>query len=306
MPGMSLPESARSSAKGIYLARVLSNASVCREHYRFVLEAEDFPDARPGQFLQILCRDPADQSWSGGAFIRRPFSIGGLRRKGRLAEIDIIHRVLGPGTRWLADLKPDDAVSILGPQGKPFTIAADRPVAYLVGGGVGLPPILWLAEAVRQAGRRAIAFCGARTADLLPLSRRPEQAVRLGEPALVLEEFARFGAPAVVCTDDGSLGIRGMIPEVFERYIEGHRQEAASAAAYTCGPEAMMRAVARICQKHGLPCQVCMERMMACGMGTCQSCVVPIRDAGDPTGWRYKLCCTDGPVFDSRQVVWEG
>ena len=304
MTGMKSETAHASTATGIHLARVLSNAPVCREHYRFVLEADGFPNARPGQFLQVLCRDPGDPSWSGGAFIRRPFSIAGLRRKGHRTEIDIIHRVLGPGTRWLARLQPGDAVSILGPQGNAFTIVADRPVAYLVGGGVGLPPILWLAEAVGQAGQRAIAFSGARTADLLPLGRREDQVVQPGEPGLVLEEFARFDTPAVVCTDDGSLGARGMIPEVFERYLERHRQEAASAAVYTCGPEAMMGAVARISQKHGLPCQVCMERMMACGMGTCQSCVVPIQDASDPVGWRYKLCCTDGPVFDGRQVVW--
>ncbi|HSW45429.1 MAG TPA: dihydroorotate dehydrogenase electron transfer subunit [Phycisphaerae bacterium] len=293
------------SAKGIYLARVISNAPICREHFRLTIEVDDFPLARPGQFLHILCRDPEDIHWLGGAFIRRPFSLGGLRRNGGRAEIDIIHRVIGPGTRWLSHLQPGDTVNVLGPQGKPFTIDSGRPIAYLVGGGVGLPPILWLAEAVRDTGLRGIAFCGARTADLLPLTLRPGVTIEPGEPAAAFEDFSRFDTPAVVCTDDGSLGTRGLIPDAFESYLQRHRDQADQATVYTCGPEPMMRAVAAVCEKYNLPCQVCMERMMACGMGTCQSCVVPIRDAVDPQGWRYRLCCTDGPVFDSRQILWE-
>ncbi len=292
-------------AKGIYLAQVRSNTAICREHWRLVLALSGFPDARPGQFLHILCRDPKDTTWGGSTFIRRPFSIGGLRRTSGNIEIDIIHRVIGRGTRWLGHLQPGDEVNVLGPQGQPFAIGRDRPIAYLVGGGVGLPPILWLAEAVHQAGLRAVAFCGARAADLLPLTIRAGAEVGVDPPALAVDEFARVGTPAVVCTDDGSLGARGIIPDAFERYVEKHRDEAASAVVYTCGPEAMMRAVAVLCEKYGMPCQVCMERMMACGMGTCQSCVVPVRDATDPEGWRYRLCCTDGPVFDSRQVIWD-
>jgi len=294
-----------SATKSTCLARVLSNTALCREHFKLVLHVECFPPAEPGQFVQILCRDPEDLSFAGGALIRRPFSLAGLRRTADGVELDIIHRVVGTGTRWLARLQRGQVVSILGPLGKPFAVASDRPTAYLIGGGGGLPPMLWLAEAVRRAGLRAVAFCGARTADLLPLRRRAEVVIGAGEPVLAFEEFARFDTPAVVCTDDGSLGVRGMIPDVFERYIEQHAKGADAAAVYACGPEAMLRAVAAVCERRSILCQVCMERMMACGMGTCQSCVVPIRDAADPQGWRYRLCCTDGPVFDSREVVWE-
>lgn len=302
---MSSPNAHTTTAKGVYLARVLGNSPLCREHWRVVLAVKDFPEARPGQFLQILCRDPDDLNWSGGAFIRRPFSIGGLRRDGRHVEIDIVHRAIGRGTRWLAHLQNGDSVSILGPQGKPFVIESSRRTAYLVGGGVGLPPILWLAEAVKQAGLRAVAFCGARTAELLPLRRRPGVDIQGDAPSPAFEEFAVLDTPTVVCTDDGSLGARGLIPDTFARYVLQHREENAGAIVYTCGPEVMMRAIAEICEKHDIPCQVCMERMMACGMGTCQSCVVPTRDPDDPDGWRYRLCCTDGPVFDSRQVIWD-
>ncbi len=295
-------------ARSVFLAAVRANDPVCRDHYRLILALAGFPSAQPGQFVQILCADPEGPPWAGGAFTRRPFSIGGLRRTGNDCELDIIYRVIGPGTKWLAGLRPGVQVSVLGPLGRPFELPADRPVAYLVGGGVGLPPMIWLAEVAAAVGRQVVAFCGARSADSLPLRPRGRQdAVPLSptEPTLCMEEFAQWGVPAVVCTDDGTLGRRGRVPEVFTSYLASHADEAAQAVVYTCGPEPMLRLVARSCELLGIPCQVCLERTMACGMGTCQSCVVRIRDASDAQGWRYQLCCTDGPVFDSRAVVWQ-
>ncbi len=291
-------------SRGVFLARVVRNDSICREHWRFVLELRGFPDAAPGQFVQLLCHDPESSGGAGGTFIRRPFSIGGLRRRGDTCDVDILHRAIGPGTRWLARLKPGDPVNVLGPLGQPFDIPADRSAVLLVGGGIGLPPLIWLAEPLKQAGKPTVAFCGARTADLLPLTRIAAVPIAAGEPALAFEEFARVGAPVVVSTDDGSLGVAGTVADAFERYLDRRPDEVRGAAVYTCGPERMMHAVAGICEAQGMPCQVCLERMMACGMGTCQSCVVRVRDADNADGWRYRLCCTDGPVFDGRSVIW--
>jgi len=294
-----------SNAKGVFLARVLRNEPICRDHWQFVLALERFPPAMPGQFLQILCADPAAQQGTGGAFLRRPFSIGGLRRRGGGAEIVILHRAIGRGTQWLSHRAPGDAVSILGPLGQPFRILDDCPAALLVGGGIGLPPLIWLAESLRAAGKKTIAFCGARTADLMPLTRSGDVTVSGGESAFAFREFADVGVPVVAATDDGSLGAAGTIAEVFARYLIHQPETACSAAVYTCGPEPMIRAVARRCERDGIPCQVCLERMMACGMGTCQSCVVRVRDDQADDGWRYRLCCTDGPVFDSQTVIWD-
>ncbi len=293
------------AVKGLFLARVLANEPLCRDHWRCVLEVEDFPAAAPGQFLQILCADPSREGWTGGVLLRRPFSIGGLRRNGGQCEIDILHRIVGPGTRWLSQLAPGDRVSILGPLGRPFQVFPDHPLALLVGGGIGLPPLIWLAEALRDFGKRTVAFAGARSADLLPLTRRPEVAATGGEPAPAFREFAESGTPVVVATDDGSLGSAGSIAEVFARYLDRHPDHARAAAVYACGPAPMMRAMAGLCERRSIPCQVCLERMMGCGMGTCQSCVVRLRDQEAEDQWRYRLCCTDGPVFDSRRVIWD-
>ncbi len=296
------------AAKGVFTSHVVSNTPLCREHWRTVLEIETFPPAAPGQFVEILCAPPADEAPCSGLMLRRPFSIGGLRRSGSRCEVDILHRAIGRGTRWLAERRPADPVSVLGPLGHPFTIPPDRPFACLVGGGIGLPPLIWLAEALRAAGREAIAFCGSRSADLLPLCvDRAELKVSpaSGSGRIPVPEFARVGVPSVIATDDGSLGAHGRIPDVFAAWLDRCGRPPSEMIVYACGPEAMIRATAATCEARGIPCQVCLERMMACGMGTCQSCVVRIRDAAAPDGWRYRLCCTDGPVFDSRVVLWD-
>lgn len=291
--------------KGVFVGRVTSNEALCREHWRFEAEFNDFPPAVPGQFVQILCADPLEENRSGGAFLRRPFSIGGLRRTGNLAFLSITHRVLGIGTRWMSQLAPGDEISFLGPLGRPFSIDPQRPAALLVGGGIGLPPLIWLAEALAQAGKQTVAFAGARTADLLPLTRIADVQISGAKPAMAFAEFADHKVPTVTSTDDGSLGALGLIVEHFERYLDTADSPAASAVVYTCGPEKMIAAVAKACEKRSVPCQVCMERMMGCGMGTCQSCVIRTHDNQDPEGWRYRLCCTDGPVFDSRTIIWD-
>lgn len=293
----------------MFLARVAANVPLCREHYKLVLTVEGFPSAAPGQFVQIQCSPPSDMGWQSGPLTRRPFSIGGLRRSGASCELDIYHRALGRGTKWLATLQQGEPVSVIGPLGKPFEIT-NRPTAYLVGGGIGLPPLIWLAETLHQAGKRTIAFVGARTAELLPLTRAAEVPVDPDEPSLSFAEFAAAATPVLLSTDDGSLGLRGTVTDALTDYLAEHDVAMANrwgdeVTVYTCGPERMMRTVADVCASRGIPCQVCMERTMACGMGTCQSCVVPVRDASADAGWRFRLCCTDGPVFDSRVIIWE-
>ena len=112
------------------------------------------------------------------------------------------------------------------------------------------------------------------------------------------------GCQESIATDDGSLGRAGFVDQAFEHWLDQAGLGAEDLVVYACGPEAMMQAVAEICLLREIECQLALERHMACGMGTCQSCVVKIRDGSD-RGWSFKLCCTDGPVFDARDVVWD-
>ena len=232
------------------------------------------------------------------------------------SEIEFVYRVAGAGTRWLSGAAPGDTLSILGPLGNGFTLRPEKPFAALVGGGVGIPPMLYLAHALADAAKAAVAFCGARSADLLPITLLPGRPPSTeGVPLPCVAEFAAHCADAVVATDDGSAGVRGLVSEAFLRWFTHHDFDPRDVVVYACGPEAMMRAVGGLCLARDIECQLALERHMACGMGTCQSCVVKIRyehahgdgqskSDGQAKDWSYKLCCTDGPVFHAGDVLW--
>jgi len=236
--------------------------------------------------------------------LRRPFSIAGLRRGATTCQIDLIGRVIGAGTMWLSRLKPGDVVDILGPLGHGFIPPPPDGNVLLLAGGVGWPPIRWWGQILRQRGVKCEAICGAQTRDLLPIALC-EKPCPQGRFTLCGEEFSACGIPMMVTTDDGSCGMRGRVTDGLLRHL-ARSDDLSRISVCACGPEAMLSAVAAICDRHGLPCQVAMERVMGCGMGTCQSCVVPLRDAPWDEAWHYGLCCTDGPVFDARRVFWRG
>ncbi len=326
------------TARGQFTAVVAANVPLCREHFRLTLRLAAFPPTEPGQFVQVLCRDRADDDaeprtfeWTPGqrldvadadllgrrATLRRPFSLAGRRDTPAGVEVDLIHRTVGVGTDWLAGLGAGDAVSVIGPLGNGFVPPADDGMALLVGGGVGIPPMLYLAQ--RWMGRAMIAFAGAVTRELLPLTISKDAVPPAsGEirPVYNAAPFAQHAVPTVIATDDGSSGHRGFVTQALERFLDQRRERAAaeggsfSPTLYTCGPEPMMRRVGEIAADRGLACQVAVERAMACGMGTCQSCVIKVRKpdpaAPPPAGtpWAYRLACTDGPVFAAADLVW--
>jgi dihydroorotate dehydrogenase electron transfer subunit len=158
-----------------------------------------------------------------------------------------------------------------------------------------------------------VVFAGALTRDLLPLTITDTTDIPStddAEPRLNVAEFARHGVPAVLTTDDGSYGFRGFVTQALEQYLGRHVRESAGTTIYTCGPEPMMRRVADIAISRGIECQVAVERAMACGMGTCQSCCIRVRKP-DPEAvplpgkdWCWRLACTDGPVFRAADLLW--
>ena len=307
--------------RGTFLATALANELICDEHYRLTLEARGVGPTRPGQFLQVLCRPGtptqphATRTWSatgqppGGRgvdpLLRRPLSLAGRRNKpGGVCELEFVYRTIGTGTHWLASVRPGAGLSLLGPLGRAFSIPAGRRRAVLIGGGVGIPPLLYLAEALAAGDSTVVALNGARTASLLPLQLLPSVEVATdGAPGPCIAEFHAWGIDAAVSTDDGSLGFPGTVSELFESWLDRPNIPTEHLTAYTCGPEPMMRAVAKTCIDRNIECQVSLERHMACGMGPCQSCICKTR-AENPRGWTYKLCCTDGPIFDATEIIW--
>lgn len=329
--------------RGRYLATVLANEPLCREHNRLVLAAPGFPPSEPGQFVQVKCRDVDDAAlgdipdrewtWSGEPallarstqpdlfrptpILRRPFSIAGRRRTQQGDAVELINRDIGPGTHWLFNLRAGQQVDLIGPLGNAFALPAPGELALLVGGGVGIPPMIYIAQALAELNaqqgasrrREAIALCGALSLDLLPLKvidTGDSTSSGAAAPRRNIAEFAAFGFDSVISTDDGSYGYPGRVTEALVHYLDHYldqRRGASAPIVYTCGPEAMMKAVAAIAHQRNLPCQVAVERAMACGMGTCQSCVIRQTYANE-RGWRYRLACTDGPVFEASTLLW--
>jgi dihydroorotate dehydrogenase electron transfer subunit len=234
--------------------------------------------SRAGQFVMIKAGTSAEPP------LRRPFSI--LTVDPGAETFRLFLKTIGTGTRALAALAPGDLAQCLGPLGRPFTAPPPGQEALLIAGGYGIAPFHLFCEELLRAGGRARVFYGGRTAADLQ----------------VREPFAAMGVPLVPTTDDGSLGHHGRVTEAVDQYLDA---KTGPVALYACGPDAMLHAVARLAARRGLPAQVSLDPWMGCGVGTCLGCVVWTQSAAEPRP-HYRCACTEGPVFDAREVVWPG
>lgn len=305
-------------------ATVVRNTSLCRDHVAIEAALRSFPPSEPGQFLQLLCTDELETparsvDWSADtppalhltpgtdeiAMLRRPFSIADRweAADGR-SHLVVISRAVGPGTRWLARLRAGDSLNLSGPLGRGFRIPDTARPLVLVGGGVGIPPLLYLARELHTRGILDVTcIFGSMSRDLFPVGLRESPATDgRATPCLALPSDAPF--PAIITTDDGSLGLRGYTTTALRTWAEQRAPKSADAPlVLACGPDGMLRAVARETRSLGFACQLCIEKPMGCGLGTCLSCVTQIVDTTKPAGWRWALACTDGPVFDRDALV---
>ncbi len=212
--------------------------------------------------------------------LRRPFSVAGARGRG---TIELLIELRGQGTHALAELSEGSILDILGPLGTGFDDPGDGEIAVLVAGGIGVAGLRLLAERLIVEARPTLVLVGART----------EEELLSG----LLPSGARTGRSRVeVATDDGSAGFRGTVTELLEQQVH---QLGVPAHIYCCGPPGMIRETARIAADHGLRCEALLEEVMACGVGACRGCVVETRGG-------YKAVCSDGPVFDTADLVFDG
>jgi dihydroorotate dehydrogenase electron transfer subunit len=306
------------SKRGSFEAVVRSNERTGEGFYRMTLElagpgADAFSETVPGQFAELdisraslpPVRDIPPRlrdSASRDVILRRPFSFTDVTDDGGRCFAVIFYKAVGPATLRMASFCEGNTLGVIGPLGNGYRVPGGKSPVFLVSGGMGAPPLQHLARFLRRrrTGVRVIALAGARTAAMLPFTLGDVAAGT--EPGPVLREFAECGADSLVATDDGSVGYRGLVSGLLAGYLERNPVEPGEALICGCGPEAMLAAVAGIAAAGGIDCQVGMERRMACGTGICQGCAVECRRAGSDRTV-YKLCCLDGPVFDSREVV---
>jgi dihydroorotate dehydrogenase electron transfer subunit len=304
-------------------ARIVACTPLCREHVRIEIMLPSFADSAPGQFLQLLCRDnndanPAVHEWPTDGFpsvssadfagqrpyLRRPFSIADRwTAADGSVRLAVISRTVGLGTQWLERLQPGDVLDLTGPLGRGFRLPPLDTPLVMIGGGVGIPPLLYLARRLSERGWEDVtAIFGATTRDLLPLTLSAMPASD-GTPTRCIVLPAEAPFLAIVTTDDGSVGLPGRVTDGLKAWHTRRIPADRPALVCACGPERMLKTLAQLTRELGLRCQLCVERNMGCGVGTCLSCVVRRRDAHRPEGWSWALACTDGPVFERDELL---
>jgi dihydroorotate dehydrogenase electron transfer subunit len=254
-----------------FSANILSNQPIAAEYYeiRFTWPAS-VPAPLAGQFVTIRV------SPSTVPLLRRPLAISAFDRENGHAVM--IYQKRGVATELLAAKSSAESLDVIGPLGSAFTAPVPAGRCILAAGGIGLGPMLFLGHSLLARSLPVTFIFGCRTKKLLP----------------DMSLFAPL-SPAI-CTDDGSAGYSGSAID----YLRTLRLDAAEPAVlFGCGPTAMLKALHEFSGEHGWRCQVSMEQVMACGVGACMGCVIPTRSA---TG--YARVCTEGPVFDSKELVW--
>jgi dihydroorotate dehydrogenase electron transfer subunit len=249
--------------------------------------------AQPGSFVHLRC-DPALP-------MRRPYSI--MRASPREGWIELLYKIVGAGSQALSRRQPGEIVSTMGPIGRPFHAVRERPRTLLVGGGVGIPPMIFLAERLAaEQGWKPLVLMGSEVPFPFELTR-PEIAVP-GVPGAasaaiaLLEGWAVPSRLASGVAQDGCY--RGYVTDLARAWLDTLDERARSEVAiYACGPTAMLAATAKVAREYELPCQVALEELMACATGGCAGCAVKVRT---PQGEAMKRVCVDGPVFDAAQV----
>ncbi|MBF0218318.1 MAG: dihydroorotate dehydrogenase electron transfer subunit [Gammaproteobacteria bacterium] len=233
--------------------------------------------------------------------LRRPISI--MRVDRAAGWIDLLYKRLGSGTTLLTERRVGDKLSLIGPVGNGFTMLPDRRRPLLIGGGVGMPPLLFLADLLRQqGGYQTTVLLGSEVPFPFPL--KPS---RLLLPALPCEVMATmpllddWEIPCRLASLQGYPGcFQGYVTELARHWLKALDSDTlAGVAIYSCGPQAMLRAVAALAAEFNLPCQVSLEEFMACGIGGCAGCVVEVQE---PEGRAMRRVCVDGPVFDAKAV----
>ncbi|HHU32911.1 MAG: dihydroorotate dehydrogenase electron transfer subunit [Zhaonellaceae bacterium] len=254
------------------LGQVIRHEELSSKVYYLVLKAPQIAkQATPGQFVQVKCSDTYQP------LLRKPFSLHEIDKVD--GRISLLYEVKGQGTKSLTKVRVDDYLDLIGPLGSGFSLPP-RCRAILVGGGMGIAPLLPLAEKLKEQGQEFAAILG---------FNEVQKVYRL-------EAFQKLGQ-VIVTTLDGSLGEKGLVTQPLERELGSEKYN----IIYACGPEAMLKNVSAIADSFGVECQVSLEAYMACGFGACLGCVCQTKELTGPT---YSRVCTDGPVFNSREVIW--
>jgi dihydroorotate dehydrogenase electron transfer subunit len=290
---LTMPQSQRNT---IFLeqARILEHQSHQGDQYILRIEAPKCAEhARPGSFAHLQCSPERP--------LRRPLSI--MRTSASEGWVDFLYKAVGEGTKLLAERKTGETISVLGPIGKNFEFHHDRPRPLLIGGGVGIPPMVFCADHLTQDEHwKPLVIMGSEVP--FPFRTRPSQIIVPGMPEPVIAAMPLledWGVPSRLTSLQGYPGCHeGYVTDLARLWLDSlSNEQRAEVEIMSCGPHPMLEAVARLAEEYDLPCQVSLEEFMACAVGGCAGCVVEVATEKGPA---MKRVCVDGPVFDSRSV----
>lgn len=255
-----------------FISPILSQTALTPGFCRMSLEWDHEGLPSPGQFLLVGTLKSHDP------LLPRPFTAF----RASQGRVDILYKVVGKGTEILASMRKGQKLRIIGPMGKGYTVPQTVKHAILVAGGMGIASLYPLGLSLK--GRDIRFYFGAKTKNQLV-----ERDTLKSLPGISLH----------LATEDGTLGFSGLVTELMKNH--SHRLPTEGSCIYACGPLAMLKEIRSIAQKRKIPCQVSFETHMACGVGVCLGCAVPCREKNEK---RYRLCCTDGPVFNAEDIIW--
>ncbi|MCA0336108.1 MAG: dihydroorotate dehydrogenase electron transfer subunit [Actinobacteria bacterium] len=258
---------------------VVANRRVGAYHHLTVVAPGVAELARPGQFVAMAVGGPTSAN-----LLRRSFSLHRVSPSGAYGgTLDVVIAAKGEGTQWLTGLRPHDEVDVVAPLGRPFPLPTEPVATVLVGGGYGSAPLFWLAEVLRERGCRVEMVLGAASEDRL----------------FGVVEARRSADGVTITTDDGSAGTKGWVSDVLPEVIT----RTGAAVVYGCGPMGMLRSITEVASAHGAVAQVAVEESMACGVGVCMTCVMPV--TGNDGLTRMVRSCVEGPVFRGDRLRWD-
>ena len=276
-------------------AEVLSHTAHPGDQFILQVHAPQIAaQAKAGQFAHVSCAPALP--------MRRPISI--MRVDGKTGLVEFLYKVFGEGTRLLAQRKTGERISLLGPIGNAFESHMDKPRALLIGGGVGIPPMVFLADVLREVKGAYDPFVIMGSEVPFPFTSQPSKFMVPGVPADVIAAMPLmedWDIPSRLATLQGYPGcFEGYVTDLARAWLnaltEAQRNEV---AVFACGPHPMLEAVARLAREYNLPCQVSLEEFMACAVGGCAGCVVEVQTSKGPA---MKRVCVDGPVFEAGTV----
>jgi dihydroorotate dehydrogenase electron transfer subunit len=261
------------------VSEILDNRRVGDYHVLSLTAPGVAESVQPGHFVTM-----AMGGEESSMVLRRAFAIHQVTSRGVYGgTLDVAIAVQGRGTKWLSERRRHDIVNLVGPLGRPFTLPKQGVSCVLVGGGYGSAPLFLLAQTLRERGCRVDIIVGAATEDKL----------------FGVLDLKRLASGLTITTDDGSSGVRGRVTDVLDDVMD----RAGADVVYACGPMPMLAEVARISTKRRVFSQCAVEEAMACGIGVCMTCVLPV--VGDDGVTRMVRSCVDGPVFRGDRVRWQ-